>query len=290
MIWDALIAPFVEFSFMRRALIGALAVGCAAAPVGVFLMLRRMSLTGDAIAHGVLPGIAVAYLLAGLSIYAMTAGGLIAGLLIAGLAGLVSRVTVQREDASLASFHLVSLAFGVLIISLSGSRVDLIHVLFGSVLALDDGAVLMLAGAATITLVVLAVIYRALVLECVDPSFMRSLGGRMGMIVHHVFLALVVLSLVAGFHAMGTLMAVGIMIVPATAARFWARSIDRMVVLSVLFAALSILAGLIVSYHVDVPSGPAIILAAGLIYLLSMAFGPIGSLRALKTPAWHYKS
>ncbi len=206
------------------------------------------------------------------------------------LQGLVSRVTVQREDASLASFHLVSLALGVLIVSLSGSSVDLIHVLFGSVLALDDGAVLMLAGAATITLIVLAVIYRALVLECVDPTFLRSMGGRTGMVVHHVFLALVVLSLVAGFHAMGTLMAVGIMILPATAARFWARGVDRMICVSVAIAVLSILAGLIVSFHVDVPSGPAIILATGVIYLMSMAFGPIGSLRSLKAPAWHYRS
>ena len=89
---------------------------------------------------------------------------------------------------------------------------------------------------------------------------------------------------------MGTLMAVGIMILPATAARFWARSIDRMVLISAAFAALSIYAGLIVSYHVDVPSGPAIILATGVIYLLSMAFGPIGSLLYLKKPAWHYRS
>ncbi len=290
MIWEGLLAPFVELVFMRRALVGTLAVALAAAPVGVFLMLRRMSLAGDAIAHGILPGVAVAYLLAGLSLYVLTLGGLVAGLLIAGLAGLVSRVTVLREDASLASFHLVALAAGVLLVSAGGSRVDLLHVLFGSVLALDDGAVLMLAGVATAAVAILAVIYRVLVLECADPSFLRTVGGPAGAWAHHVFLALVVLCLVAGFHAMGTLMAVGIMILPATVARFWARTIDRTIAVAVAAAAVAVVAGLLLSYHADLPPGPAIVLVAGVLYLASLAFGPCGGLRALATPNWHYRA
>jgi zinc/manganese transport system permease protein len=284
--WDWLVEPFLAYAFMGRALVGALAVAVGAAPVGVFLMLRRMSLTGEAIAHGILPGIAVAYLLAGLSLVAMTLGGLVAGLAIAMLAGLVSRFTVLREDASLAAFQLVALAMGVLLVALAGSRVDLVHVLFGSVLAIDDGAVVMLAGAATVTTIALALLFRPLVMECYDPAFLRSVGGRGGLI-HHAFLALVVLNLVAGFHALGTVMAVGMMILPATAARFWARDIGRMIAVAVAVAALSVVGGLLVSYHVDVPSGPAVILAAGTLTLLSMMFGPFGSLRSLRRPAWH---
>ena len=279
MIWDSLITPFVEFAFMRRALVGALAVAVASAPVGVFLMLRRMSLTGDALAHGILPGIAAAYLLAGLSLYALTLGGLIAGLVIAGLAGLVSRVTVQREDASLASFHLVALALGVLMVSVSGSQVDLVHVLFGSVLALDDAAVLLVAGVATVTLVTLALIYRLLVMECVDPLFLRAVAGPAGAWVHHVFLVLLVLCLVAGFHAMGTLMAVGLMILPATLARFWASTLDHIILVAVGAATVSIVAGLLLSYHANLPSGPAIILSTGVLYLLSVTLGPQSGLR-----------
>ena len=286
MIWDAIVSPFLEFGFMRRALLGCVAVSVGSTPVGVFLMLRRMSLTGEAIAHGVLPGIAVAYLLAGLSLFAMTIGGLVAGLLIATLAALVSRVTILREDASLASFHLVALAMGVLLVSVAGSKVDLIHVLFGSVLALGDDAVLLLACSATLTAVLLALIYRPLVMECYDPAFLRAVGGR-GALVHHLFLALVVLNLVAGFHALGTLMSVGMMILPATAARFWARGIGGMVAAAVAVAVLSTLVGLLISFHVDVPSGPAIILTAGAVSLFSMLLGPYGSLRALRTPAWH---
>lgn len=286
MIFDWLIAPFLDYAFMARALAGALAVSLGAAPVGVFLMLRRMSLTGEAIAHGVLPGIAVAYLLAGLSLFAMTIGGLVAGLVIATLSALVSRLTVLREDASLASFHLVALAMGVLLVSVAGSKIDLIHVLFGSVLALGNGAVLLLAGSATLTVVVLALIYRPLVMESYDPAFLRAVGGR-GPLVHHLFLALVVLNLVAGFHALGTLMSVGMMILPATAARFWARGIGGMIVAAVATAVLASVVGLLISFHIDVPSGPAIILVAGAASMFSMLLGPHGSLRALRTPAWH---
>ena len=149
--YELALAPFVEFGFMRRALVGCTALALGSAPVGVFLMLRRMSLTGDAMAHAILPGAAVGFLVAGLSLPAMTLGGLAAGLAVALLAGLVSRTTVLREDATLASFYLISLAAGVLIVSLRGSNVDLMHVLFGTVLALDDPALFLLAGIASAT-------------------------------------------------------------------------------------------------------------------------------------------
>jgi zinc/manganese transport system permease protein len=289
MIWDALVGPFADYAFMRRALAGGLAVSLGSAPVGVFLVLRRMSLTGEAIAHGILPGIATAYLLAGLSLFAMTLGGLVAGLVIALLAALVSRVTVLREDASLASFHLVALAMGVMLVSVSGSGVDLVHVLFGSVLALDDATVLLLAGVASLTVLLLAAIYRALVMDSYDPAFLRSVGGQ-GALAHHLFLALMVLNLVAGFHALGTLMAVGMMILPATAARFWARGIGRMVCAAVAIGVIAVVGGLLLSFHADIPSGPAVILATGAVTLLSMVAGPHGSLRRLRTPAFHLRA
>src|SRR6266851_5349162 len=108
MIYDALVSPFVEFAFMRRALVGALALALGAGPVGVFLMLRRMSLMGDAMAHAILPGAAVGFLLAGLNLFAMTAGGLVAGFVVAVLTGLVARMTELKEDAALATFYLLS--------------------------------------------------------------------------------------------------------------------------------------------------------------------------------------
>ncbi|MEM7406692.1 MAG: metal ABC transporter permease [Pseudomonadota bacterium] len=266
---------------MRRALAGSLALSVGAAPVGVFLMLRRMSLTGDAMAHALLPGAALGYLVAGLSLPAMTIGSAIAGLLVAVLSGVVARTTALREDASLAAFYLISLAAGVAIISVYGSSVDLLHVLFGTVLALDDAALILIGTISTVTLVTLALILRGLIAECVDPAFIRTVSTAGGW-VHMLFLTLVVLNLVGGFQALGTLMVVGIMILPASAARFWTRSVTVILVLSVLIGLTACLAGLLLSYHLNAPSGPMIILSAGAIYILSLLGGSVdGYLRTL---------
>jgi zinc/manganese transport system permease protein len=289
-IYDALIGPFVEFEFMRRALVGMIALALGAGPVGVFLMLRRMSLMGDAMAHAILPGAAIGFLIAGsLSLFAMTVGGVIAGFTVAMAAGVVSRATELKEDASLAAFYLISLAVGVLIVSVRGSNIDLLHVLFGSVLALDDATLITLAAFATISLFVLALVWRPLVLECVDPGFLRSVSGA-GAPTHLAFLALVVLNLVGGFHALGTLLAVGLMMLPAAAARFWVADLTRMVIVAILLAMLSGICGLLVSYHSGAPSGPAIILVAGLFYLFSLALGPVGGLRKKFVPGRHLEA
>jgi zinc/manganese transport system permease protein len=289
MIVDLVTSPFIEFSFMRRALTGCLALSLGSAPVGVFLMLRRMSLTGDAMAHAVLPGAAVGFLIAGLSLPAMTAGGLIAGVIVALLAGVIARVTVLKEDASLAAFYLISLAAGVLIVSIRGSNVDLLHVLFGTVLALDDAAILLIAGITSFTLFAFAFIFRALVMECMDAQFLRSVS-RLSSPVHFAFLLLVVLNLVGGFQALGTLMAVGLMILPAAAARFWAREIAGMIAVAVVVAFASSIGGLLLSYHFRLPSGPAIILTAGLVYVASMLCGPVGSIIAGRLPRRHLEA
>jgi zinc/manganese transport system permease protein len=274
---DAIVSPFVEFSFMRRALVGCLALSLGAPPIGVFLMLRRMSLMGDALSHAVLPGAAIGYLLFGLSLPAMSFGGFIAGLTVALAAGLVARTTLLREDASLAGFYLVSLALGVLIVSIRGSNIDLLHVLFGTVLALDDSALILVAAIATISLTVLAGIYRPLVLECFDPQFLRSASGWSSP-THLIFLVLVVLNLVAGFQALGTLMAVGIMLLPAVTARFWAEDVSGLVVVAIASAFAATVAGLLLSYYANVPTGPAIVLLCGAFYLVSMLLGPHGGL------------
>lgn len=275
--YSALIGPFTEFEFMRRALAGIVALALGGAPIGVFLMLRRMSLVGDAMSHAILPGAAIGFLFSGLNLFAMTFGGLIAGFAVALLSGVLSRVTQVKEDASLAAFYLVSLALGVTIVSIRGTNIDLLHVLFGNVLALDDQTLLVISVNATITLVLLAVIYRPLVIECVDPLFLRTVS-RAGAPAHLTFLALVVINLVSGFQALGTLLAVGLMILPAGIAKFWSRDISGMILVSMVSAALAGYGGLLLSFYTKVPSGPAIILAAALLYVMSVLFGNVGGL------------
>ncbi|MAU59744.1 metal ABC transporter permease [Parvibaculum sp.] len=287
MIYDALIAPFVEYGFMRRSLIACLALAIGGGPIGTFLVLRRMSLMGDAMSHALLPGAAIGFLIAGLSLWTMSIGGLVAGLTVAFLAGLVSRVTALREDASLAGFYLISLALGVLIVSTQGSNVDLLHVLFGTILSVTDEALILVASIATLTVIALALIYRPLVIECFDPAFLRATTGG-GTVWHFLFLVLVVVNLVAGFQALGTLMALGLMMLPAAAARFWAGAVWSLAALSTALAFLSGLAGLLLSYNFNLPSGPAIILTAGMLYLGSILLGTRDSLRTRYFPRAHF--
>lgn len=286
LLYGYLLAPFIEFAFMQRALGGAVMLAVSACPVGVFLMLRRMSLTGDAIAHAILPGAATGFLLYGLQIIPMTLGGLAAGVVVAIAAGAVSRLTVQKEDASMAAFYLISLALGVMIVSLRGSNVDLMHVLFGTVLALNNDALFLIGTITAMTLIVLAVFWRALVAECLDPLFLRSVS-RLGPPVHFIFLGLVVLNLVGGFQALGTLLSVGLMMLPALAARFWTSRVWPMCLLAIAFGIVSCLTGLLVSYHASLPSGPAIILSAGAIYFVSTMVGTRGVLASRVRPPVH---
>ena len=285
----ALIDPFVDFAFMRRALVGCLALSLSAPPIGVFLMLRRMSLMGDAMSHAILPGAAIGFLLGGLSLFAMSLGGFVAGLAVALAAGLVARSTILREDASLAAFYLLSLALGVMIVSIRGSNIDLLHVLFGTVLALDNTALILVAAISTLSLTVLAVIYRPLVLECFDPQFLRSVS-RASSPTHLLFLVLVVLNLVSGFQALGTLLAVGIMLLPAVTARFWAEDMSGLIIVAVLAAFAASFAGLLLSYHTNVPTGPAIILLSGAGYLASMLVGVKGGLIWKLLPRKHLEA
>ena len=289
MLYDNLIAPFADFEFMRRALVGTFALAFSAPPIGVFLMLRRMSLIGDAMAHAILPGAAIGFLFAGLSLPAMAGGGLVAGFLIAIGAGLISRWTQLKEDASLAALFVISLAFGVTIVSVKGNNIDLMHFLFGSVLAIDDSALVLILAVTSVSLVVLALIWRPLVLESVDPGFLRTVS-RAGAAAHVVFLALVVLNLVGAFQVLGTLLAVGVMMLPAITSRFWARDVTGMIAAAVTSALVASYVGLILSFRAELPSGPAIVLVAGFIYLLSLAFGPVGGLIWLGLPRRHLEA
>ena len=274
-LWDSAFAPFAEFAFMRRALVATLALSLSAAPLGVFLTLRRMSLLGDALSHAVLPGVAIGFMVSGLSLTAMAMGGVVAGMLVAAMAGLVTRFTTLKEDASLAAIYLVALALGVTLISGHGTQLDLLHILFGSALGVDQAGLLMVAGVASVSLIVLAAMYRGLVLESFDPVFLAA-AGRRGWLWQQGFLMLVVINLVAGFQTLGTLMAVGLMMLPAVSAKLWHDTLPAQLLNASAQAMLASVAGLLLSYHLDTPSGPTIIGCAGGLYAASLLLAPGG--------------
>lgn len=288
MLSQTLFAPLSDEA-LRRAFIGASAIALGSGPVGVFLMLRRMALMGDTMTHAILPGVAVGFLMAGVNSVAMTIGGLVAGVIVAVLTGIVARTTHLKEDASLAGFFLIALALGVVILSAGGGDDEIVHVLFGDIAALDGPKLLLIAAVATISVVVLALIWRPLVLECVDPQFLRSVSGSGGP-VHIAFLSLVVLNLVAAFPVMGTLLAVGLMMLPAVTARFWARDITSMAIVAVGIGVVSAYVGLSLVAQLGVKPGPAIILVAGAVYVGSILFGRVGGLVWRAFPGKHLEA
>jgi zinc/manganese transport system permease protein len=297
--YAALIAPFTEFAFMRRALVATMSLSLSAAPLGVFLTLRRMSLLGDALSHAILPGVAIGFMVFGLSLTAMAVGGVIAGMLVAALAGVISRSTALKEDASLAAVYLVALALGVMLISQHGTQIDLLHILFGSALGVDAQGLYLVAAVSSFSVLALAAMYRGLVLESFDPVFLSAVSQRHGALAsrwrgarnsawiwQQSFLMLVVINLVAGFQTLGTLMAVGLMMLPAVSARLWHDSLPAQLANACLQAMLASVCGLLLSYHFDTASGPTIIGCAGALYFVSLWCAPGGWLAQI-SPKLH---
>ena len=264
---------FMQFGFMRRSLVACLALSVSLTPLGVFLILRRMSLIGDALSHAVLPGVAIGYLCAGMSLFAMGLGGFIAGLLVAMSSSWISKATKLHEDSTFAGLYLGSLALGVTLVSLRSSGVDLLHLLFGSLLAVSNDSLIFIGVIASITLIMLAFFYRAIVFESFNASFFQARSKRFPTLVHAMFMALVVMNLVAGFQILGTLMTVGLMMLPAIAARCWTNHLPSTLVIAACVGAMSSFLGLAWSWYQSIPAGPAIVLTATILFLLSIFFG-----------------
>lgn len=273
-----LITPFVKFAFLQRALVACIVLSVGGAPLGFFMNQRRMALVSDAMSHAILPGVAIAFLVSGLSVWSLTIGGLTAGILISLFSVFLSRHTQIKEDAVFTLLFLLSLTSGIVLLSLKGSNIDLMHMLFGDILAIDSDGLIFITGVTVMTLYALAFIYRGLVLDCFDPDFLMSTGR--GRRTRQIFFVLFVINLVAAFQALGTLMALGLMLLPAIASGFWTRRVNIAIPLSVAIAAFSSYAGLLISYHTNTPSGPVVVLFCACICLLSVLFGKQGSFLA----------
>ncbi len=241
------------------------------------MIARRMSLMGDALSHGILPGAAIAYLMVGPDPFALTIGALIAGLIVAALSSLFARSGRLPEDASFAMFYLSALALGVLILGRRHDPEALEGLLFGAATALDWRWLVMAALAATATLIALALFIRGFVAEGADPGFLRALGVRADLI-HMLLMMLVAVNLVAGFRAFGALMTVGLMMIPAGAARFWARTYVGQAGAAILLSALASGAGLVIAQALRVEPGAVMTLSAAALFLVSAAFGTRGGL------------
>ncbi|MDR1789765.1 MAG: metal ABC transporter permease [Opitutaceae bacterium] len=271
--------PF-HYEFIQRGLLTALLLGVSGGLLGNFLILRRLSLMGDALSHSLLPGVAAAWLLFGPDTLALFAGALIAGLLTAAGGGLIARVTRVKEDAAFGSLFLILFALGIALASAPGARVDLPRLLFGSVLGVGPEDLRLTAGVTAATVAVLAVFRRHVLLETFDPVFYRSTGGR-GAAAHLLLLALVTLNLVAALRAMGVVLSLGLFLLPAATARLWSARLGVVLGLSVALAAAGSVAGILASYYLGVASGAAIVLALGAFFLASLLAAQVPALAGL---------
>jgi len=266
---ELLIGPFETFGFMRVALVACFALALANGPIGTLLLMRRESMDGNVLSHAVMPGAALGFLYWGYSLAALTLGGVFAGLAVASLTALMARSRPQLQNTSLIAFYLVSLSLGVMIVAARGSQADLMHVLFGTLLAVDLKALVLIACISSLTMLVVAALYRPLAIESFDPAFLRAVGGGGGAF-RAIFVTLVVLNLAASFQAFGTLLAIGPMLLPAAAARCWTRKVWPTIALATFIGMAAAVARLLMSYYAKRPSGPAFATGAVVIYGVSL--------------------
>ena len=282
-LYDLLVEPF-RYEFMQRGLLSAVTLGVSGGVLGCFLVLRRLALMGDALAHSLLPGIGLAYLAFGTSLPALFFGALVAGLLTALGSATLSRLTRVKEDAAFGALFIALFGAGVVIVNLSGTPLNLMHFLFGNILGVSPSDLRLASATSATTLAVVILFYRHLLLETFDPAFYRATGGTGG-VIHMGLLTLTVLNLIAALQTMGIVLALGLFLLPAVTAFLWCERLPGMLICSACLAAAGSLVGILLSYHAGWPSGACIVICLGVAFLGSAIGSPkYGLVSRLRRP------
>ncbi|AOW90686.1 metal ABC transporter permease [Streptomyces olivaceus] len=261
---DWLTAPF-EVTFVQRALWGGILVSAICALAGTWVVLRGMAFLGDAMSHGLLPGVAVAALLGGNLLVGAVAS---AAVMAAGVTAL-GRTPRLSQDTGIGLLFVGMLSLGVIIVSRSQSfAVDLTGFLFGDVLAVREQDLYLLGGALLVALLVAVLGHRAFLALAFDPRKAHTLGLR-PKLAHAVLLVLLGLAIVASFHIVGTLLVLGLLIAPPAAALPWARSVRGVMVLAALLGVTATFAGLLLSWHLSTAAGATVSAVAVALFFLS---------------------
>ena len=267
---DVLVTPF-EAAFMQRALIAGVLAAVTCSLVGTWVVLRGLTFMGDALAHGVLPGIAVAYVLLGGSDVATTVGAAVAAVVVIAGVNTVQRHSHLPEDAGIGLLFIGMLALGVLIISRgTGYFGDLLGFLFGAALGITWQAIVVQAVAAVIALVGVVAFHRALLALSFDERKAAALGLRPAL-TRIVLLALIALAIISSFRTVGNLLVYGLLIAPPATASLLARRVPAMMLTAVVVGVLSVYTGLVASYHLDLAAGAAMATVAVASFFLTLA-------------------
>lgn len=267
---DLLVAPF-SLEFMQRALLAGVLAAVTCALVGTWVVVRGLSFMGDALAHGVLPGIAIAYILVGGSDVATIIGAALAAVVVIAGVNAVQRYSHLPEDAGIGLLFIGMLALGVLIISRgTGYFGDLLGFLFGAALGITRGAIAVQAGAAVVVLVGVVVFHRAFLALSFDERKAQALGLRPGL-ARIVLLALIAVAIISSFRTVGNLLVYGLLIAPPATASLLARRVPAMMMTAVGVGVLSVYVGLVASYHLDLAAGAAMAAVAVAAFFATLA-------------------
>lgn len=264
-----LLTPF-SLVFMQRGLLAALIVGVLCAIVGSYVVLRSMAFLGDALAHAILPGVAIAYLMG----ENLIIGALIAAVLVALGINALSQRGVIKEDTAIGILFAASLALGVVIISrIRTYATDLNHILFGNLLGVNAADLWLTGILALLVLLSIALLYRPFLIVSFDPILATTLHLPIKLL-NNLMLIMIALTIVISIQTVGVGLVAAMLVTPAATAYLLARRLPTMMALSALFGAISSLTGLYLSYYADIPSGAAIVLVATFIFLLAFFFSP----------------
>ena len=264
-----LVEPLM-YVFMQRALLAALMVGVLCSVVGCYVVLRSMAFLGDALAHAILPGVAIAYLLDG----NLTVGALIAAIVVALGIGFVSRQGVIREDTAIGILFAAALSLGVVLISsIQTYAVDLSHILFGNVLGVSTADLWLTGGLGLVVLLSVIVCYRPFLVISFDPVLAATLRLPAGLL-NNLMLVLLALTIVVSLQTVGVGLVAAMLVTPAATAYLLTRRLRNMMLVSAGFGALASLVGLYISYYANVVSGAAVVLTATVFFLLAFLFAP----------------
>ena len=269
---DWLLEP-LRYEFMVRGLLAASMVGAVCSLLGTYVVLRGMAFFGDALAHAVLPGVAIAYLIGGAS-GPIFWGGLAAGVTTAFGIGAISRSGQIREDTAIGVIFAGMFALGVALISTVRSfTVDLTHFLFGNVLGVSNADLRLTAVFAALVILLVVAFYKEFLVISFDPVLAATLRLPTQFF-RYLLLVMIAVTIVVSLQTVGISLMVAMLVTPAATASLLARRLPVMMVLAMLVGIFSGVAGLYLSYYVNVASGPAVVLVATALFLLAFLFAP----------------
>ena len=266
---ERFIEGLVEYHFLQNALMTAIVIGVVSGAVGCFIILRSMSLMGDAISHAVLPGVALSFML-GINFFI---GAIVFGLLASFIITFIKENSVIKGDTAIGITFSSFLALGVILIGLANSSTDLFHILFGNILAVQDSDMCLTFGVSGLVLLFVGLFFKGMLLTSFDPVLAKTMGINVNFY-HYLLMGMLTLVSVTAMQSVGTILIVAMLITPAATAYLFTSSLKSMMLLASTLGALTSVLGLFLGYSFNIAAGSSIVLTSTIIFLVSFFLSP----------------